>query len=105
MYETVRSRLQRQGDDLGVDDKHIYFYVLPDKLLKVTENISDRSAKIVVKGSRIGQGSASPKSSCLSRPPMYRPQSGCWTCSATSSTATTPSTADTTTATGASTWR
>ena len=34
MYETVRSRLQRQGDDLGVDDKHIYFYVLPDKLLK-----------------------------------------------------------------------
>jgi adenylate cyclase class IV len=61
MYEAVRSRLQSQGDDLGVDDKHIYFYVLPDKLLKVTENISDRSAKIVVKGSRIGQGSAFPE--------------------------------------------
>lgn len=60
-YEAMRTRLQSQGDDLGVDDKHIYFYVLPDKLLKVTENISARSAKVVVKTTKIGEGSAFPE--------------------------------------------
>jgi adenylate cyclase class IV len=60
-YEAVRMRLQSQGDDLGVDDKHIYFYVLPDKLLKVTENLSARTAKVVVKTTKIGEGSAFPE--------------------------------------------
>ncbi|MFJ9617843.1 hypothetical protein [Streptomyces noursei] len=51
-------RLKRDGGDLGCDDKHIYFYVLPDKLLKVTDNKAAGTAKITLKGSKIGQGAA-----------------------------------------------
>ncbi|BDM67210.1 hypothetical protein HEK616_06970 [Streptomyces nigrescens] len=51
-------RLKRDGEDLGPDDKHIYFYVLPDQLLKVTDNTAAGTAKITLKGSKIGQGAA-----------------------------------------------
>ncbi|MFG2533151.1 hypothetical protein [Streptomyces sp. NPDC048516] len=51
-------RLRRDGEDLGPDDKHIYFYVLPDQLLKVTDNTAVGTAKITLKGSKIGQGVA-----------------------------------------------
>ncbi|MEU9503905.1 hypothetical protein [Streptomyces sp. NPDC048196] len=51
-------RLKRDGEDLGLDDKHIYFYVLQDQLLKVTDNTAAGTAKITLKGSRIGQGAA-----------------------------------------------
>ncbi|MFE7298059.1 hypothetical protein [Streptomyces sp. NPDC057579] len=51
-------RLERDGEDLGPDDKHIYFYVLPDQLLKVTDNTAAGTAKITLKGSKIGQGAA-----------------------------------------------
>ncbi|OON74885.1 CYTH domain-containing protein [Streptomyces tsukubensis] len=50
--------LEADGEDLGPDDKHIYFYVLPDQLLKVTDNTTAGTAKITLKGSRIGQGTA-----------------------------------------------
>ncbi|PNE36602.1 hypothetical protein MOV08_22315 [Streptomyces yunnanensis] len=51
-------RLRTDGKDLGPDDKHIYFYVLPDQLLKVTDNTAAGTAKITLKGSKIGQGAA-----------------------------------------------
>lgn len=50
--------LAEQGEDLGANDKHIYFYVLPDKLLKVVNNVSAGTAKVSLKDNRIGQGSA-----------------------------------------------
>ena len=43
--------------DLGEDDKTTYFFILPDKLLKVVNNISKRSAKLVLKLNKIGNGS------------------------------------------------
>ncbi|RMB83309.1 hypothetical protein [Streptomyces shenzhenensis] len=52
------ARLRTDGEDLGQDDKHIYFYVLPDQLLKVTDNTTAGTAKITLKGSKIGQGAA-----------------------------------------------
>ncbi|MFF0227604.1 hypothetical protein [Streptomyces sp. NPDC004629] len=55
------ARLEQEGIDLGCDDKHIYFYVLPDKLLKVTDNTAAGSAKITLKHSKIGQGAAFPE--------------------------------------------
>lgn len=61
-YDRLISRLEQQGKDLGCDDKHIYFYVLPRKLLKVTDNTAAGSAKITLKSSRIGQGAAFPES-------------------------------------------
>lgn len=58
VYDQLVARLRAQGEDRGRDDKRIFFYVLPDRLLKVTENITAGTAKITLKGSRIGQGSA-----------------------------------------------
>ncbi|EGX56691.1 hypothetical protein SZN_26516 [Streptomyces zinciresistens K42] len=58
IHDQLVSRLKRDGEDLGPDDKHIYFYALPEQLLKVTDNTAAGTAKITLKGSRIGQGAA-----------------------------------------------
>lgn len=58
VHDQLVARLKAAGEDLGPDDKHIYFYVLPDQLLKVTDNTAADTAKITLKGSRIGQGAA-----------------------------------------------
>lgn len=58
VHDQLVTRLKADATDLGTDDKHIYFYVLPDQLLKVTDNTTAGTAKITLKGSRIGQGSA-----------------------------------------------
>ncbi|MEV6203076.1 CYTH domain-containing protein [Streptomyces sp. NPDC051771] len=60
-YEKLLVRLAAEAEDLGCDDKNIYFYVLPDQLLKVTDNTAAGSAKITLKASKIGQGSAFPE--------------------------------------------
>lgn len=60
-YNALEQRLMAEAEDLGADDKKVWFYVLPDKLLKVTDNISQGSAKITLKLNRIGQGSAFPE--------------------------------------------
>lgn len=60
-HDQLVARLEQEGTDLGCDDKHIYFYVLPDKLLKVTDNTAAGSAKITLKHSKIGQGVAFPE--------------------------------------------
>ncbi|MEW1611486.1 MULTISPECIES: CYTH domain-containing protein [unclassified Streptomyces] len=57
-HAQLATRLKVDGEDLGNDDKHIYFYVLPDQLLKVTDNTAAGTAKITLKGSKIGQGAA-----------------------------------------------
>ncbi|AXI81482.1 CYTH domain-containing protein [Peterkaempfera bronchialis] len=61
VHDQLIARLRKDGEDLGDDAKHIYFYVLPDQLLKVTDNMAVGTAKITLKGSRIGQGSAFPE--------------------------------------------
>lgn len=60
-HDQLISRLEQDGEDLGRDDKHIYFYVLPDQLLKVTDNVATNTAKITLKTSKIGQGTAFPE--------------------------------------------
>ncbi|MFJ2604893.1 MULTISPECIES: CYTH domain-containing protein [unclassified Streptomyces] len=60
-HDRLVNRLEQEGTDLGCDDKHIYFYVLPDKLLKVSDNTAAGSAKITLKHSKIGQGVAFPE--------------------------------------------
>jgi len=61
VHERLVARLERDGEDLGHDDKYIYFYVLPDQLLKVTDNITTDTGKITLKGGKIGQGAAFPE--------------------------------------------
>jgi len=41
---------------LGADDKNVFFFLLPDKICKVTNNVSKGNAKITLKLNRIGKG-------------------------------------------------
>ncbi len=49
--------LLKNGNDLGEDHKDSHFFILPDKLLKVTDNISKNNAKITLKLQKIGLSS------------------------------------------------
>ncbi|MGW6195394.1 hypothetical protein ACWF0M_04515 [Kribbella sp. NPDC055110] len=60
-FVAVERRLKAEADDLGPDDKQIWFYVLPDKLLKVVHDESRARGRIVVKASKIGNGSVFPE--------------------------------------------
>lgn len=49
--------LLKNGEDLGQDDKDTYFFIFKDKLLKVVNNLSKKSGKIVLKLNKLGNGS------------------------------------------------
>lgn len=57
-HDKLLSFLIENGRDLGQDDKNVYFFTLPDKILKVTDNVSKGTAKITTKLSKIGHGSS-----------------------------------------------
>jgi predicted adenylyl cyclase CyaB len=57
-YDELASFLAREAKDLGEDDKDVVFFVYSDKLLKVVNNISKQTAKIVYKSNKIGNDSA-----------------------------------------------
>lgn len=56
-FNSLKKYLDDKAKYLGEDDKDVHFYIFPDKLLKVTDNISKESAKITLKLNKIGQGS------------------------------------------------
>lgn len=56
-FNSLKDFLDKNAEDLGEDDKDVYFYILPDKLLKVTDNVSKDTAKLTLKLNKIGQGS------------------------------------------------
>lgn len=56
-YDQLLGFLLKNAEDLGVDNKRVWFFVMPDKLLKVTHNISSKSGKITLKLTKIGKGS------------------------------------------------
>ncbi len=56
-YQELLKFLVSKAKDLGVDDKRVWFFVMPDKFLKVTHNISAKSGKITLKLTKIGKGS------------------------------------------------
>lgn len=56
-FNSLKKFLDDKAEYLGQDDKDVHFYIFPDKLLKVTDNISKESAKLTLKLNRIGQGS------------------------------------------------
>ncbi|MFB6212319.1 MAG: hypothetical protein ABEI53_00665 [Candidatus Magasanikbacteria bacterium] len=55
--EEVQEFLEENGKDLGEDDKDTFFFIMPDKLLKVVNNISKENAKLSLKLDKIGEGS------------------------------------------------
>jgi len=56
-YNQLKKFLDQNAENLGPDDKNVFFFILPDKLLKVVDNKSKRTAKIVLKLNKIGRGS------------------------------------------------
>lgn len=56
-FEKLNTKLKVDGKYLGPDNKDTYFFLFPDKLLKVTKNASSAKAKISLKMNRIGNGS------------------------------------------------
>lgn len=56
-HNRLHTYLENHAEDLGEDDKDTHFFIFPDKLLKVVNNISKDSAEIVLKLNKIGEGS------------------------------------------------
>lgn len=56
-YRKIEAFLQKNAKDLGKDNKDVYFFIMPEKLLKVVNNISQRNAEVVLKLGKIGKGS------------------------------------------------
>lgn len=55
-YTRVKKFLAERAIDLGKDDKDVYFFLLPNKIVKVVNNVSQKTAKIVIKFNRLGRG-------------------------------------------------
>lgn len=60
-YNELLIFLGKDGKSLGADDKEVVYYIYPDKLLKVVNNISKQNAKVSLKMSKVGEGSAFPE--------------------------------------------
>lgn len=54
-YDKLTDFLTKEAKDLGEDDKDVVFFVFADKMLKVVNNISKQTAKIVYKSNKIGK--------------------------------------------------
>ena len=57
-YNELKEFLGKNAEDLGEDDKDVFFFLLPDKITKATHNVSKKTAKIVIKLNRIGRGTS-----------------------------------------------
>jgi len=55
-HDYLKKFLDSHAKDLGQDDKDVYFFILPDKLVKVVNNVSKKDAALVMKLSKIGKG-------------------------------------------------
>ncbi len=57
-HDQIKKYLDKNARDLGEDDKDVYFFLLPDRITKAVNNVSRKSAKIVIKLNRIGRGTS-----------------------------------------------
>lgn len=60
-FKKLERFLKAHARDLGRDDKDAFFFIMPDKLLKVVRGISRKKAFIVLKLNKIGRGSHFPE--------------------------------------------
>jgi predicted adenylyl cyclase CyaB len=57
-YVRIKKFLDKNAIDLGEDDQDVRFFLLPDRIIKVSNKISKNTAKIVIKLNRLGRGSS-----------------------------------------------
>jgi len=55
-YHCLKKFLGNNAQDLGEDDKDVYFFLLPKKIVKVVNNLSQKKSSIVMKLNRLGRG-------------------------------------------------
>jgi len=55
-YAALKKFLDTNAKSLGKDDKDVYFFLLPDRIVKAVKNVSQKTAKIVIKLNRLGKG-------------------------------------------------
>lgn len=55
-YDELKEFLDENAEDLGQDDKDVYFFLHPQKVIKTVHNTSKKTAKIVLKTTRVGKG-------------------------------------------------
>jgi len=55
-YDELAKFLNANAKKLGKDDKDVCFFIFPDKFLKVVNNVSKKTAKLVMKLTKIGYG-------------------------------------------------
>lgn len=60
-FIALKEYLDTCAESLGEDNKDCYYYIFSDKLLKLVNNTSKKTAKISLKLSRIGDGAAFPE--------------------------------------------
>lgn len=71
-HDWLHDFLLNNGKDLGEDNKDTKFYILPDRLFKVVNEVSKQKAKIVLKGNRIDSGNSSRELEMQIDPKEYR---------------------------------
>ena len=57
-YLKIQEFLNKNAEDLGEDDQDVHFFLLPDRIVKVSNKISKNTAKIVIKLNRLGRGTS-----------------------------------------------
>lgn len=57
-YKKLREFLRENAKDLGEDNQDGYYFLLPDKVVKIANNVSKKTAKIVIKFNRLSRGSS-----------------------------------------------
>jgi len=57
-YLQIQKFLKKNAKDLGEDDQDVSFFLLPDRIVKVSNKISKNTAKIVIKLNRLGRGTS-----------------------------------------------
>lgn len=57
-YDSLKAYLDQHAELLGEDNKDCYYFIFSDKLLKLVNNISKKTAKASLKLNRLGQGAA-----------------------------------------------
>ncbi|HEY4505400.1 MAG TPA: CYTH domain-containing protein [Candidatus Paceibacterota bacterium] len=55
-YSDLGRFLKSKAKDLGANDQRVWFFVMPDKLLKVTHNMTKGNGKLTLKLTKIGKG-------------------------------------------------
>lgn len=70
-FNALKNYLDEYAKCLGENNKDCYYYIFPDKLLKVVNNTSKKTAKISLKLNHIGNGAAFPEMEVYFSPQQF----------------------------------